>query len=419
MKVSRVLREAPSADAAVLGSVAAGTKVTVLDDSKLPYTKIQVDLTKAEGWVVDEAIDKNSDVLGPLDKVVVAAECVELAAEFGANAFYLMTVAQLRSDIIQGVLNNGAEKGVYAFTDKEWLANADQPDYQIKYTTADMDDWRAQCTLFAIMAAKAQDNLEASTNSKVSMVQLFLAQTIGVQAAEAGIQTPTDTVEKTLSAITENQAAADGIDPANFTGRDAALLVGPSISDVFTLLDTKLTAGLANIEQFVADQSEAFMKKLAQLSDLNPVAVGNINFNSSRIPNGRKDMAVKIAEQFAAKGYGALQQIAAIANAIAESGLDPTKSNLRGERSFGLFQLNQNGGVGFGHSDAELLDPDRNIQIMLEEIQKPYLKSSRVKFIAAPSLRDAVQIFVFQFEKPADKAGETAKRFEIAQTLVA
>ncbi|WP_427145490.1 SH3 domain-containing protein, partial [Rhizobium pisi] len=80
MKVARVLRDKPSLDAAIIRSVPSGTKVTVLDDKKLPFTEILIDATGEKGWVVDEAIDKTRDTVGPLDKLLVAAECVELAA---------------------------------------------------------------------------------------------------------------------------------------------------------------------------------------------------------------------------------------------------------------------------------------------------------------------------------------------------
>ncbi|MGO7205531.1 SH3 domain-containing protein [Rhizobium ruizarguesonis] len=53
MKVARVLRDKPSLDAAIIRSVPSGTKVTVLDDKKLPFTEILIDATGEKGWVVD------------------------------------------------------------------------------------------------------------------------------------------------------------------------------------------------------------------------------------------------------------------------------------------------------------------------------------------------------------------------------
>ncbi|OWV85566.1 hypothetical protein ATY78_25395 [Rhizobium sp. R635] len=417
MKVARVLRDKPSLDATVLRSVPAGTKVTVLDDKKLPFTEILIDATGEKGWVVDEAIDKTSDTIGPLDKLLVAAECVELAANYGGNAYYLMTIAQMRTNIIdvQGLQTSG----LFAFTDQEWILNASHPEYEIAYGLPEIRDWRAQCTLFAIMAAQMADALSDALGTDISMVKLLLAQTVGLIAARQALGNDEQNAAALVKAITPAQAQTDRIDLSNLTNRDAALLTGSTVKDMLAVIEAKLNESFTSVDVIISEQIELFMKKLRQLTDLAPTAVGDINFSSPKIPKSREPIARKIAEKFAVRGYGTLQQIAAIANAIRESKLDPSSTNLRGERSFGLFQLNQNGGVGTGHSDAELLDPDRNIEIMLDEIQKPYLKKSRARFLATANLHEAVEIFVFNFEKPADKPGETEKRFKIAQTLIA
>ncbi|MBY5551193.1 SH3 domain-containing protein [Rhizobium leguminosarum] len=417
MKVARVLRDKPSLDAAIIRSVPSGTKVTVLDDKKLPFTEILIDATGEKGWVVDEAIDKTRDTVGPLDKLLVAAECVELAANYGGNAYYLMTIAQMRTNIIDA--QGPQTSGLFAFTNEEWILNANHPEYEIAYSLSELSDWRAQCTLFAIMAAQTADALSDALATNVSMVQLLLAQTIGLLAARQAIGNDGQNAAALIAGIAPAQAQTDRIDLANLANRDATLLKGSTVNDMLATIEAKLNESFASVDVIMSEQVELFIKKLRQLTDLAPTIVGDINFSSPKILRSREPMARKIAERFASRGYGTLQQIAAIANAIQESNLNPSSTNLRGERSFGLFQLNQNGGVGTGHSDAELLDPDRNIEIMLDEIQKPYLKKSRARFLATANLHEAVEIFVFNFEKPADKPGETQKRFKIAQTLIA
>lgn len=52
-------------------------------------------------------------------------------------------------------------------------------------------------------------------------------------------------------------------------------------------------------------------------------------------------MAQLIVKRFEEAGYGVVQQVAALANAIAESGLDPKIKAAGDEDSWGLFQINR------------------------------------------------------------------------------
>jgi hypothetical protein len=115
---------------------------------------------------------------------------------------------------------------------------------------------------------------------------------------------------------------------------------------------------------------------------------------------------------FAAAGYGTLQQATAIANAKAESSLDPSAVSPPPEHSVGLFQLNMKNGLGVGHTEAELQDPASNIRITIAACQK--LPS----FASAPDVTTANKIFVSEIENPADLATQTAKRLAIAQSLI-
>ena len=126
-----------------------------------------------------------------------------------------------------------------------------------------------------------------------------------------------------------------------------------------------------------------------------------------------RQFAGLILKAFAAAGYGRNQQIAALANAIGESNLNPRAHNTRGEDSVGLFQLNRNGGVGTGHSVERLMDPAFNTERIIAEARR------FADFKKAADLHTAVDVFVRQVERPRDKPGQVAKRFKIAQALIA
>jgi hypothetical protein len=79
----------------------------------------------------------------------------------------------------------------------------------------------------------------------------------------------------------------------------------------------------------------------------------------------------------------------------------------------GLFQLNRFVGVGGTHSVERLMDPAFNTQLIIAEAKRtPF-------FTRSTNLRDAVDLFVRFVERPADPAGQSAKRFKIAQALIA
>jgi hypothetical protein len=127
------------------------------------------------------------------------------------------------------------------------------------------------------------------------------------------------------------------------------------------------------------------------------------------IPVGKREIAQKILDMFAAAGFGQFQQVAALANAIAISNLDPQAHAGIGEDSWGVFLLNRNGGFGAGHTAEELQNPDTNIGIVVEQAKK------QPAFQAAASLDEAVDIFVRRIERPANPSGEVIRRQQIAR----
>lgn len=135
------------------------------------------------------------------------------------------------------------------------------------------------------------------------------------------------------------------------------------------------------------------------------------DFNTTHVPQGRRDIAHSIVKAFADAGFGGWQQLAALANAIAESNLNPGAMTALPDQSVGLFQLNRTGGLGARRTVVELMDPNVNIGIMV---------AAALKFQAfadAESLQDAVGIFVRKLMRPADPAGEVITRLKIAEQL--
>ena len=136
------------------------------------------------------------------------------------------------------------------------------------------------------------------------------------------------------------------------------------------------------------------------------------NPNSDAIPIGTQAIAQLIVKSFAEAGFGSFQQVAALANAIAESSLNPAARSPPPERSFGLFQCNTVAGEGVGHDPEKLMQAEYNIGVIINRAKATSLNN-------ATTLDEAVRIFVTDIERPQDKEGETIKRQAIAHKLVA
>lgn len=165
-----------------------------------------------------------------------------------------------------------------------------------------------------------------------------------------------------------------------------------------------------------------WLKALNQQSAPAEVSVGAgggtlANYDPAAIPLGTKANADLIIARFAEAGYTPFQQLAALANAFRESSLVADKRNLQfrpdgsvKEDSVGLFQCNRAGGLGEGHTFAELCDPEVNIKLILA-------KAKAVKYRETTSLAEAVDCFVRKIEKPGNKNAEVAIRLQIAEKL--
>jgi uncharacterized protein (TIGR02594 family) len=141
-------------------------------------------------------------------------------------------------------------------------------------------------------------------------------------------------------------------------------------------------------------------------------AANHYNLTAAGVKQELQKWGDLIVDRFRRAGFTQDQHLrTALANAIAESHLDPTVKAAGAEESYGLFQCNRKGGLGQGYTIDQLKDPETNIAIILDAARRT--KS----FCSASSLESAMDAFVRFVERPRDTAGEIAKRMRIANQL--
>jgi hypothetical protein len=300
-----------------------------------------------------------------IDKANFAEECIRHGLYCGVNPHYILAVAQKRSEISD--TNDNDMIGPFRLKQADWNASCTDAEFDYHFLPDDINDWNMQIPVFALMAHRAFDAYVLKNNTSPSTLQLYLAQWPGT--ADPPLQT-------------DLQKALD----------DTAPLIGPAATVV---LDDAQNAvqPIGNVAQQPGQQP-----------------AGQLKLTS--IAQAQQPMAQKIVNAFANAGMGIFQQASALANAIAESNLNPNAHAAIGEDSWGLFQLNRSGGLGKGHNPDELVNPDRNIAIVIAEAKK------YGEFTAATTLPIAVSAFVRDVERPGDISGEIVKRLKIAQRFV-
>jgi hypothetical protein len=151
-----------------------------------------------------------------------------------------------------------------------------------------------------------------------------------------------------------------------------------------------------------------FERKMQEKNSTSPTKTSPTSTQPTPLSADAESMAELIRSKFKAAGFNDVQAEAAVANAIAESGLNPYAHNTRGEDSVGLFQMNRKGGLGEGHSVENLKDPNYNIDLAIDAAKKSKA------FLASNTIDDAVAAFVRDVERPAHKELEIEKRTQIA-----
>ncbi len=304
-----------------------------------------------------------------IDRSKFAKECVDGTVYCGIFSYlhFLIAVAQLRSGISD--TNQGEQIGPFRLIQKDWDAYRSDADFEFNFLSPDINMWQMQCHVTPLMVYRAQQRLFNKLNSNPSAVELY--QDLWPQSQQATL------VNDLTNALASTEALLLPAAKA-FFGEDIPVVVTP--------------------DPAIPPQVPP---------------PGVIDF--TQVPRGQpgRQIAQEILNCFAQAGFAFHQQVAALANAIAESGLDPNIHNARNEDSFGLFQLNRRGGLGAGHSPDELVNPESNIAIVIKAAQQSK------GFVRAASLDDAVSAFVREVECPKDKEGQIRVRVNIAHKLVA
>lgn len=187
----------------------------------------------------------------------------------------------------------------------------------------------------------------------------------------------------------------------------------------FTGFDEKGRLGLLGGNQGDKVRTDFYPpSRVAAIRVLKPIeeTLGDADeFDLSAAGVGRENLRYGdlIVARFKQAGLGKRQQLlAALANAIAESNMNPAASSAPPERSYGLFQCNTaRRALGHGFTPDELRTPEINISIIIKAA-----KASR-RFVAASSLEVAMDAFVREVERPAKPGVQVTKRLAIAKEL--
>lgn len=417
MKITRSLRVEPSETSTVVITAHEGDAVEILDTSgEFKKVKLINVFMQPEGWVSVSAVTNSNAPSVPVDKEHFAGECWTQAIFTGANAHYIAAVAEIRSRVVNdGDLATGL--GLFRLLRDEWISVWNNDKFG-KITVADLKHWRIQVKVFGLMARRATDDYEETAGKRPTAGELYMAQLVGVKAALDLAKNPGKTVKAAVGEAGAASLPAGGLSVdeiierhVRFLKKDGAVATGAQAAEQIAVA---LDAALEAVRALMAATGAPVLEDPIDVPTPDgAVAATNINFDAKTIPAGRKDIAKKIVAAFANSGFGAIQQVTALANAIRESSLNPAAANITpAERSFGLFQLNTSGGLGSGHPEASLTQPDFNIAIIVKEAKKI------PAFATVTSLIDAMTIFVRKIERPANQDVEIAERLKIVETLL-
>jgi len=411
MKVDRTLRSTPGGDAIMVAPAGQPVEILNTQDGFTEVRLIRLPL-RPVGWVSSDAVDTSPSATGPIDKTAFVRACARQALLFGVNAHYLAGVAELRSRVTADQQNGRI--GPFRISQAEWDAFRTDAEFDVAFEPSDITDWTAQCVVFALMTYRVEDKLTKQLEHRETATELYLAQMIGPTAAFASLKKPGMSLNDVLRGIPVSDLPAGGLTPDQLIERDKDLLATTG-----TEAAQRITAALKQALDAIAPLFAQSTIDILGGPDtaVTPTSSKSAQLNLRGLKPPRLDMAQLILSAFTAAGFGTLQQAAALANAIAESDLDPNarapKPPTEQEDSVGLFQLNRQGGEGAGFSVEQLQDPDFNIARIVKKVQK------FPEFAAASSLQHAVSIFVGKVEQPKNADLEIPKRLKIAQSLLA
>jgi hypothetical protein len=406
---TEVVRATPEANGAVLFVAVAGEEVTILqaqgDRVNVQFPQRPPETKK--GWLPKDAVSDGAAAVGAIAKGDFARAIAIQQGRVLVQGHYLAAIAQLRSKIADGP--SGNELGVYRVLPGEWTADWGNASFGVNLPADPINNWRDQVAQFALMARDAQTGVLKVQD--VTYIDLYLAQLVGVPAFKLLKATPTTSVEVALNTVGPTQLPAGNTSTAQILERYKSLLKKDGTgADAAKQIETVLDQALTDTKDLFPQQ-QAATKAVKLIDGAAKELVSGIANVSSVTDNS--EMAELIVSSFAQAGYDVIQQIAALANAIAESGLNPGIKSGGDEQSFGLFQINTaHGALGEGKNPEDLKNPEFNIDMIIAEANKTGLKN-------AQTIEQAVEIFVRDVERPRDQDAEIARRTAIARQLMA
>ncbi len=132
--------------------------------------------------------------------------CVEKGLFLGVNAHYLIASAQLRSEIKDDTIKDDKQVdriGPFRFTKELWNANRSAEDLEMVFLEEDIDHWRDQCSVAALMAYRAQNRLIEQLGRLPSAIELYEEQWTNEPVELAKLQTALDATRALVDPATQ------------------------------------------------------------------------------------------------------------------------------------------------------------------------------------------------------------------------
>ena len=107
-----------------------------------------------------------------IDRETFAEECVRQGVYFRVQPHFLLGVAQLRSGIADD--NNADQIGPFRLKQAEWDANCNNDEFDIHFSSAQINSPLRQCAVFGLMAHRAFDAFVSANGLNPSAKELYL-----------------------------------------------------------------------------------------------------------------------------------------------------------------------------------------------------------------------------------------------------
>jgi hypothetical protein len=281
---------------------------------------------------------------------------------------------------------------------------------------------RMQQDAKAVSAAKTQAGGQIYQPTFLDVLHAYLTSSPKAAAAILAAAGTQQDIKQVLDATPLAPADVAAIFDARgqFTGTiGQPKKIGDFIAGTEVALNNALQKGFDLIKQYAPDQVPTTSQSQQSNGTTTPRPQGavptgaaHLNFQKAQVPQKYWQFGDMIVDRFEKAGFSREQQIAAVANSIGESGLNPQARATPPEHSYGLFQCNIVHGLGVGYTAEQLFNPDTNIAIVIKEAKK------YSDFKGANSVGNAVAAFVKWIERPANTQGATNTRLKIAQRLM-